>query len=878
MSMRKLVVFLITAAALCAQGQFEFWPGATYDPAVPTFEKVLGYGAGGKLASHLEIVKYFEALAAASGGRMKVVEYAKSWEGRKLFYAVIASEANQKKMASIQGDMQKLADPRKTSDAEAKRIMAGMPAVVWLGYTVHGNEPSGSEAGMLTAYHLLAARNQKLVDSVLANTVILIDPLQNPDGRTRFVNNFEQAYGLEANGSVVAAERNEPWPGGRSNHYLFDMNRDWFALTQPETVGRIKMLLQWFPVVAADLHEMGSESTYYFAPEAIPFNPHLTKEQKTSLDWFGKNNAKYFDQMGYSYFTREVYDAFYPGYGASWPAYHGTIAMTYENASVRGMLYTRLDGSAYTFQESVKRHFVTSVATCEAAAMYRTQLLENFWAYRKTAIEEGRTEPVKGYILSRKGDGSAADKLAEVLVTQGVEVGKLASGASGAPDGSYLVSLAQPAKRLIRTMLDKDVALEVDFAKEQERRRKKKLGDEIYDVTAWSLPLMYGVEAIPVTSLPGGSTPFTGARPKPAAPAKAQVAYVVPWGTQAAGAFLTAALRAGLKVHSVDKPFVQNGRTFDRGTLAVKVKENAENVHELVGKAQGYAEIVAMDSGWVESGVNLGSRSANVMKKPTIAMAWDRPVSANSAGAAKWMLERQYGYPVTAVRVASMALADFSKFDVLILPDATGDYVTAFGAAAIRRLKEWVASGGTVIGIEAGVEFLADARVGLLATAREALAVEKKVEPVKPDTGGRVPGKLLTGEADFLKAIEPENDQLDAVQGILGVAKTDPDHWLTAGVPATVTALVQGRTVFSPLKLNAGTNVAYFEGAEKLVASGYMWEESRKQMAYKPLVMVQREGRGHVIGFTNDPNFRGYMDGMNIFFLNAVFRGVAHSR
>ncbi|OYW13086.1 MAG: peptidase M14, partial [Acidobacteriia bacterium 12-62-4] len=413
-------------------------------------------------------------------------------------------------------------------------------------------------------------------------------------------------------------------------------------------------------------------------------------EQKTSLDWFGKNNAKYFDQMGYSYFTREVYDAFFPGYGAAWPAYHGTIAMTYENAAVRGMLYNRLDGSAYTFKESVKRHFVTSVATCEAAAMHRAELLENFWTYRKTAIEEGKNEPVKGYILSRKGDGSAADKLAELLVTQGVEVGKLASGAQGAPDGSYLVSLAQPAKRLIRTLLDKKVEMEPDFLAEQERRRKKKLGDEIYDVTAWSLPLLYGVEAIPVTSLPGGATPFTGARPKPAAPAKAQVAYFVPWGTQAAGQFLTAALRAGVKIHTLDKAFVQNGRTFDRGTLAVKVKENPENVHDLVLKAQGYAEIVASDSAWVESGINLVSRSSFVMKKPAIALAWDRPVAANAAGAVKWMLERQYGYPVTAVRMNSLAGADLSKFNVLILPDAAGDYTTALGAGAIRRIKEWV--------------------------------------------------------------------------------------------------------------------------------------------------------------------------------------------
>ena len=876
--MRKLLICLVTALALKAQGRFEFWPGTVYDPAVPTFEKVLGYGAGEKLASHGDIVRYFEALAAASGGRMKVHEYARSWEGRKLFYAVIASEANQRRMAAIRGDIQKLADPRKTPEAEAKRIIAGMPAVVWLGYTVHGNELSGSDAAMMTAYHLLAARNQKMVADVLANTVILIDPLQNPDGRTRFVNNFEQAYGIEADGSAVAAERNEPWPGGRSNHYLFDMNRDWFALTQPETVGRIKMLLEWYPQVAADLHEMGSESTYYFAPEAVPFNPHLTKEQKGSLEWFGKNNAKYFDQFGYSYFTREVYDAFYPGYGAAWPAFHGTIAMTYENAAVRGMLYNRLDGSAYSFRESVKRHFVTSVATCEAAAMYRAQLVENFWKYRKSAVEEGKSEPVKGYILSRKGDGSAADKLAEVLVTQGVEVGRLAAGAAGAPDGSYLVSLAQPAKRLIRTLLDQKVEMEGDFVKEQERRRKKKLGDEIYDVTAWSLPLHYGVESIPVTSLPGGATPFTGVRPKPAAPAKAQVAYFVPWGTQAAGQFLTAALRAGLKIHTVDKAFVQGGRRYERGTLAVKVAENPANVHELVVKAQGYAEVVASDTGWVESGVNLGSRATFVMKKPAIALAWDRPVAANAAGAVKWMLERQYGYPVTAVRMSSLATADLSKFDVLILPDAMGDYGAALGAGAIRRLKEWVGSGGTVIGIEAGVEFLADAKVGLLATAREQLAVEKKVEAVKPDASGQVPGKVLGSEAEFLQAIAPEKDQLDVVQGILAVAKTDPDHWLTAGVQPTVTALLQGRTVFSPLKMNAGTNVVYFVGADQLLASGYLWDESRKQFAYKPLVMVQREGRGHVIGFTQDPNFRGYMDGLNVLFLNAVFRGVAHSR
>jgi hypothetical protein len=879
--MRPFLLCLCTAAALLAQSSgFEFWPGATYDPAIPTFQKVLGYEPGSRHATHADLIRYLEALSAAAPAKLKVVEYGKSWEGRKLVYAIIGSEANLRRLPEIQASMKKLLDPRKTSEAEAQRLIANTPAIVWLGHAVHGNEISGPDAGLLAAYHLLAARNQPAVTATLANTIVLLDPLQNPDGRMRFIQGFEQALGLEPDPVPLAAERNEPWPGGRLNHYLFDMNRDWFAVTQPETKARIKMFQEWYPVVVADIHEMGSESSYYFAPEAIPFNPHLTKEQKTSLDWFGKNNAKYFDQLGYSYFTREVFDAFFPGYGASWPAYYGSIAMTYENSSVRGLVYRRADGSLYTFPDSIRKHFTTQIATAEAAAVNRAQLLKNFWEYNKTAIAEGKSESTKAYILPRRGDTAAVDKLAALLAEQGIEVQRAPASVNGFPDGSYVVSLAQPAKRLIRVLLDPQVDMDPEFLKEQERRRAKKLGDEIYDVTAWSLPLLYNVECVAVSSpVTAPLQPFAPSpTPKPQTFAKASVAYVVPWKGRASMHFLAAALRADLKVRTADKEFVQSGRTYPRGTLAVLTKENPANVHDTVTRIAGEAEIVPLDTSWVDSGINFGSRYVALFKKPRIALAWDRPVAAQSAGAARFVIERQFGYPVTAIRTPALALADLDQFDVIILPSANGGYESALSGAAVTRLKAWVNKGGTLIGIEEAVGFLSSSSVGLLSTAAESLATEKKpVDPPKAEAG-RVPGKLLKDEAAYLESIRPATETADAVQGILAIAKTDGEHWITAGVAPAVHALIQGRTIYSPLKLDRGVNAAYFLGADKLLASGYMWEENRKQLAFKPLVMVERQGQGHVIGFSFDPNFRAYLDGMNVLFLNAVFRGPAHSR
>ena len=886
-----LVLILLTFTRVLQAQDFEYWPGAEYDPSVPTAEEVLGYRIGDRIASHAELMKYLEALETALPGQVRILEYARSWEGRELVYAFVGSPERIGALAATSEGMKRLADPRITSRASADSLIASLPVIVNLSYSVHGNEVSPSDAALLTAYHLLAARDDPVVDRILEETIVMIDPVQNPDGRDRFVHNFEIAEGLEPDASPLAAEHNEPWPGGRTNHYYFDLNRDWISLNHPETLGRVRVLQDYFPPVFVDLHEMGSNTTYYFAPEAIPYNPHLARDQRESLQLFGRNNAKWFDHYGFSYFTREVFDAFYPGYGASWPSYYGSVAMTYEQASARGLVVRRSDESVMHFRDTVRHHFVASIATSETAAINREKLLADFYAYRLSAIQEGRSEEIRAYVLPRRAEGntSGVDKLAWLMDRHGVEVlqadSAFRAGGETYPAGSYVISLAQPAKRLIRTLMDTHVPMSEDFIEEQERRRSKGMGDQIYDVTAWSFPLMYNVETVAVDrAVEGDLTPVDPALIPPGtiAGGRAEVAYLVPWGTQAAGRLLAASHRAGLRVFSSDLAFVQGDRRYPAGTLIFKVKDNPESLHDTLAEiaASSGAEVIATNTGWIDEGPNFGSNNVVYMRKPRIALAWDRPTRSNNAGATRFIVERQIGYPVTVVRTRQLASADLRDFDVLLLPDPGfgASYGGVLGERGTRRIKEWVRAGGTVVGLGSGATaYLADELTGLLSTAREDEAADSGEEGGEGSGDGDDAGRIFDTEDEYLKALKSEDSAPPAAQGVLLKAGLDPDHWLAAGRDSTVNALVSGSSIFTPLKLDAGNNVAVFLGPEEVLASGFAWEGSTKQLAYKPLLMEERHGRGIAIGFTADPNFRAYMDGLNILFLNALFRAPAHA-
>ena len=887
------VAILLATIPAAAQSAPEFWPGTAYDPRIPTIEQVLGYGPESRISTDADILKYLDALAAAAPTRMRIFEYGKSWEGRRLVYAAIGSEATIGRLPEIRAAMQRLADPRKTTAAEARPLMEGLPAIVWLSSGVHGNEISSSEAALITAYHLLAARNDRMVDEILSKVLVLINPVQNPDGRDRFVNYYESTRGLEPDPNPLAAEHQEPWPGGRPNHYLFDLNRDWIALTQPEIRSQVKVLREWFPVVTADLHEMSGESTYFFSPESAPYNPNLTAEQKQTLQLFGKNNARWFDHFGFDYFTRENYDAFYPGYGASWPSYYGAIAMTYEQATVRGLSLRQSDGSVLAYHDTVRHHFVASLSTLETTAAHRAELLEGFYRYGVTAIAEGRSEAIREYILPRGRDASATDKLAAILVEHGIEVKRAAApfriGPREYPAGTYVVPMEQPAKRLIRTLLDPVTPMDTEFVAAEQARRRQRQRSAIYDVTAWSLPLMFNVEAVASGSVAEGEFVAAGAEqvhPGVVHGTRGSVAYLAPWGTEASARLLAAALREDLKVNSADRPFAQNGVKFPAGSLIFKVAGNPANLAERLARLSRVtgAELWATDSGWVEDGVNFGSRNVVPLRKPTVALAWDAPVLPQSAGAARFVLERQYGYPVTLLRTAAIESAGFSGFQVLILPEG-GDYAALLGEDGVARLKAWVKSGGTLIGIGSALHFLTDADVGLLDLKQErALREEETTEPAASSKGSKhtdkatVAGTRIANEAELDRITRGGIDLPDNAPGALLRVRVRPDFWLTEGLPETLNLMVEGRAIYSPPKADRGISAVYYDGPERLLVSGQLWSENRQQIAYKPAVVAAQLGRGTVVAFMQDPNFRGMLDGANLLFLNAVFRGPAHTR
>ena len=435
---------------------------------------------------------------------------------------------------------------------------------------------------------------------------------------------------------------------------------------------------------------------------------------------------------------------------------------------------------------------------------------------------------------------------------------------------------------MVRALLDPQVPLDADFVKEQERRRQKGLRDEIYDVTAWSLPMLYNIEAVGAAEVSQGQftpVPSTGYQPKGSVSGKAEVAYLIPWGTQAAGRFLTAALRADLKVLSAGRSFTQGGRQYPAGTLIIMVAQNDASVHDQVARlaAASGAEAVAANTGWVEDGINFGSNRVARLKKPAIAMLWDSPTSSLAAGHTRFVLEQMYGYPVTAIRGQTLGSADLSKFDVLILPSG-GNYAGVLGSGAADRLKTWVRNGGVLIGIGGAVSYLSSQQVGLLSLQQEARAggapAGRPAAEPKP-APGPAPGRIFEKWEDYEKAVQAERALPDEVAGVIVRAKPDPDSWICAGLPETLHVLLDGRTIYSPLKRDQGVNAVLYAGPDELLASGLLWEENRKQLAYKPFVAVQNEGRGTVIAFTSDPNFRAYTDGLNVLFLNAVFSGAA---
>ncbi|PTB84674.1 peptidase M14, partial [Pseudidiomarina aestuarii] len=573
---------------------------------------------------------------------------------------------------------------------------------------------------------------------------------------------------------------------------------------------------------------MGGDTSYYFTPEARPYNPLITKTQREALWQIGENNAKWFDERGYQYFTREIFDAFYPGYGASWPLYHGSLAMTYEMASARGHKWRTKDGTILTYGDGVKRHFVASVATIESASQNRQQLLQNFWNYRSQAIRDGRGSDNRVRIIPGTDDAAAARKLAGLLVQHGVEVNQATESfkvcGNNYPAGSYIVDGAQPAQYMVRTLLDERIDMDQPFIDDQEERRANNLPDEIYDVTAWSLPLMFNVDIDACNSVPSVDKISVDGRlieSGSVTNADAKLGYIVAWGDMNAGRFLTAALRAGLHVKQSDLAFKHvNGKTYPAGSLILTHAENEADLAAAVlelARDSG-AQVDGVDRSWVLEGPNFGSMNVNRVHAPNVAMAWDEPFSSLNAGHTRFVIEQQFNYPVTAIRTEQLARSNLSHYQVLILPALAGNFSYALGEAGLANLKDWVQKGGVLITLGTATRWAVDN--DLLASAREAAITDK--EPGHGDEN-RVDGLLLETAKDLAHYIQADEADPYWTAGILARGEVDQDHWLAAGVMPEVVSITVGNDIYRPLTIDNGRNIVSYAAADRVVASGYLW-------------------------------------------------------
>lgn len=815
----------------------ELSPGANYDDAIPTLERIVGHDFGSELSTHQQIVTYLNALSDAAPERTRLIEYAKSWEGRALYVLVITSPERMAQLDGVQADLRRLA----RADAEADALIDTLPVVSWFAHSVHGDELSSSDAALAEAYHLLAAQGSEAVDTILRESIVVIDPLQNPDGRERFIFNNLMARGYPPDTLPVAAEHDETWPSGRVNHYLFDLNRDWIVQSQREAVGRGKLWLEWMPHVTADLHEMGgvagvtARATYYFPPPAPPDNPYLSKSQVQLLELIGRANADRFDDRGFPYFTREVFGGYFPGTGAGWTLYHGGLGMTFEKASAHGLRYRRVDGTVLTYRDGVVEHFTAALETMETAARARKRILESFVAFRRRAITSGGHG---AYLIPPVEDRALHRKLAQTLVSNGVDVriadGAFEVGGTRYPAGTAIVALAQPGGMMARNLLETNISMPDDYLELQLERREKNYPAQVYDISGWSLPLMYDIPHVAVDELPAVAT-STLAGPSAAPLPPARVAYLLPWNVTTARV-VAEALQNGIRVRVANEPFVLAGRRFGVGTAIVRVPDHGPDLAERLGTiaSRHGGEVIAADTGFVDSGISLGSNQVRPLKPPRVLLAWDEPTDSYSAGWTRYVLERHFGQPTSLVRVASIPKVSLYEFDVIVLP--AGDYSRIAPPSFPAQLRAWMRDGGTLI-------TLSDASRWATNSA------------------------LVESEAGLTSARTP---------GALARVVLDAQHWLSSGTDGEIQMLVNGRRVLAPVNLDVGVNAGMYATSERVRASGLIWDDVAEQLAGTAALIHQRVGRGGIVAFAEDPNYRAYNEASMLLFINAVLIGPAH--
>lgn len=946
-----------------------FFPGAAYDAGVPTPDSVLGFRLGNHAVTHAQIESVIKAIAAASP-RVRLVEYGRTHEGRTLYYVVVGTPERVKDLDALRRMNAKLNDPRTAPAAEVDELVKTAPATAWMAYCIHGDEMSGSDAALAVLHHLAAGTGDD-VRRLLDNLVVIIDPLMNPDGRDRCISDIQRHRDRQPQVDDQSLSHTGVWPSGRMNHYLFDMNRDWIFCTQPETRGRVAAARDWAPHYFMESHEMGSQDTFLFMPPRDPVNPNYSPRVMAWVNRFALDMAGAFDARGWRYYTGEWNEEWYPGYSSSWAALRGAVENLYEQASIATDGVRRPEGAVESYRESVHKQVVASMANLGSLAEHRAKVLADFVADRREVMSEGGTYAGRTFAIVPGPNRSRLDRFLDLMRVQGFEYSRAAEAfkadatdrlgrresAREFPVGTILVPNRQPLARLLAAMLEFDPRMTSEFLTVERRELLRFDRSKLYDITGWSLPMLFDVECWTLTgSVPGGAESAGAARDTPGIETPgSSVGFVIDGGDDRAVAAAARLMESAVRVRCADKPISFDGRAFARGSIAVTRKDNPRSLIADLGAAvEGVCRQQGITAFGIRTGLgpgdmpDLGGEHFVLLQQPRVAVLAREPVGAYSYGQAWYTLDHVLGLRASYVDFLYIgSAADLRRYNVIIVPDGPGEQLTE----KLPALKPWVESGGTLIAI--GSSAAALAKENALGQTRLLDDVLTKPDAYIQSVIREWEGRTQTADADTVYSHTPpvgaagespgavtypwdgaasstsvagggekvEDDELkrrDAwrkifmPQGVVLAARADDRHWLTSGLGEYVPVMFAGSTVLAcppgvsaPLRLGVfnpapkaalatpepAGNEADDKGESKpskprvgwaiappghelrLRMSGLLWPEAAERLANAAYVTREGIGKGQVILFASDPNFRAATLGTSRVFANAVVLG-----
>lgn len=852
MSIRRIyfsIFILVISFSVAAQNNFSleyYLPrNVNYDPAIPTPASVIGHEVGEWHVTHDKLVLYMKSLAAANPSRIKLQVTGTTYEGRQQLLLIITSPENQARINDIQKQHASLSDPAKS----ALLNTADMPAVLLMGFSIHGNESSGSNASMLTAYYLAAAQGPA-VDKMLKEAVFLIDPSFNPDGLQRFSTWANQHKSKIMVSDPNSREFNEVWPGGRFNHYWFDLNRDWLPAVHRESRNRLQYFHDWRPNVLTDHHEMGSNSTFFFQPGVVsrvnPLTPGKNQELTANIAAY---HAKLLDSIGSLYYTREGYDDFYYGKGSTFPDVQGSIGILFEQASSRGHVQETTNG-LLTFPFTIRNQFITTLSTMEATVAMRKTLLDYQRDFFNNALNEAKANAIAGYVFGDKENTYNSEILAEMLQRHRIDVKVLnkdfeTNGLRFAQGKSYFVNTLQPQYRLIRSIFEK------------QREYKDSL---FYDVTAWTIPLAMGIPyagmnagaaqsimTSPVTVTVSTTGQFSGT--------ENDYAWVLDWHDFEAPKVLYKLLDAGLKVRVATQPFsttvMGKIQAFERGSIIVPNQMQTKTRSEMVAilrklAATSNVKFTGITTGLSLAGIDIGSNNAPSLEKPQVALLVGEGVSATDAGEVWHLMDQRMDMPLTQLEITTFNRADLSRYTTMIMVSGSQSGINK------DKLKTWISGGGVLIACEDAVQWCS--RNGI-----SELSFKKIPAPITDSS------KMLAYDS------KSEIDGAQRMTGAIFRADIDLTHPLNFGSQQPYIDLIKTNSVFmKPAKNPFASPVRY--GTDPL-QSGFITRQNYEALKGTASVVVQTVGKGRVIHMADNPNFRAFWLGGMKMFMNAVFFG-----